>query len=191
MKSLFITGAACMAVGLAAAGAVQAQTQTQTQPPPVSPAAGVDKLDSADRDFLEDAAQAGHLEVEGSKLALEKARATQVKDFAQKMIDDHTKVGVQLDTLARSKGYQAPAEPSLVQKAKLQALSLRDEGFDKAYADEIGVAAHEDAVELFTKAAGEAKDPDVKQFAATTLESLKAHLEMARTLQQAVAPAKP
>lgn len=107
------------------------------------------------------------------------------------MIDDHTKVGVQLDTLARSKGYQAPAEPSLVQKAKLQALSLRDEGFDKAYADEIGVAAHEDAVELFTKAAGEAKDPDVKQFATATLESLKAHLEMARTLQQAVAPAKP
>lgn len=143
------------------------------------------KLDSGDRDFMENAAQAGHLEVEGSKLVLEKARSGEVKTFAQKMIDDHGKAGQQLAALAKSKGYEVPTEPSLVQKARLQALGLRDEGFDKAYADEIGVGAHEDAVELFEKASNDVKDPDVKQFAIQTLPTLQQHLQMAKTLKQA------
>ena len=154
------------------------------QATPSAPAATT-KLDSGDREFLENAAQSGHLEVQGSQLALEKARSEEVKTFAQKMIDDHGKAGQQLAALAKSKGYDAPTEPSLMQKARLQALGLRDEGFDKAYADEIGVGAHEQAVELFEKASNDVKDPDVKQFAIQTLPTLQQHLQMAKTLKQA------
>lgn len=142
------------------------------------------KLDSGDRDFLESAAQAGHLEVQASQLALEKARNADVKAFAQKMIEDHGKAGQQLATLAQSKGYEVPTEPSLMQKARLKALGLRDEGFDKAYAEEIGVGAHEDAVALFEKASNEVKDPDIKQFAIQTLPTLQQHLQMAKALKQ-------
>lgn len=156
---------------------------SMAQAAPAAPA--TTKLDSGDRDFLESAAQAGHLEVEGSKMALEKGHSSDVKTFAQKMIDDHGKAGQQLAALAKGKGYEVPTEPSLVQKARLKALGLRDEGFDKAYADEIGVDAHEDAVKLFEKASNEVKDPDVKQFAIQTLPTLQQHLQMAKTLKQA------
>lgn len=149
----------------------------QTAPSPT-------KLDSGDRDFLESAAQAGHLEVQASQLALEKARDAGVKAFAQKMIDDHGKAGQQLAALAQGKGYKVPTEPSLMQMARLKALGLRDEGFDKAYAEEIGVGAHEDAVALFEKASNEVKDPDIKQFAIQTLPTLRQHLQMAKTLKQ-------
>ncbi len=167
---------------LAMSGAVQAQTPAT----PNAPAAPVNKLDSEDRGFLSDAAQSGHLEIAGSKLALEKSGNADVKTFAQKMIDDHTKVGQKLEALAKSKGYEPPTEPSLVQSAKLKAMGLRDEGFDKAYAGEIGVTAHEDAVKLFEKASQNAKDPDVKQFATETLPGLQQHLQAAKTLEQSV-----
>lgn len=156
---------------------------------PTAPINSDSKLESSDRDFLENAAQAGHLEVEGSKLALEKSSNAQVKEFAQKMIDDHGKAGQKLTDLAKQKGFDAPTEPSLMQQAKLKTLGLRDEGFDKAYADGIGVSAHEDVVKLFQEASTDAKDPDVKQFATETLPTLEQHLQMAQTLQQSVSKA--
>ena len=51
-----------------------------------------------------------------------------------------------------------------MQQAKLKALGLRDDSFDKAYIDEIGVSAHEDAVKLFEKASNDVKDPDIKHW---------------------------
>lgn len=179
---------AVFALGMASA--THAQTTQTTRAPAPQSAESVSKLDSTDREFLSSAAESGAMEVEGSKLALQKGSNAEVKDFAQKMIDDHTKVGQQLAALAKSKGYDAPTSPSLMQKAKLKVLGMRDEGFDEAYVNEIGVTAHENAVELFQKASQDAKDPDVKQFATQTVPSLQMHLEAARTLQQAVKPAK-
>lgn len=145
------------------------------------------KLDSADKNFLENAAHGGATEVEGSRLAQEKATSPDVKAFANQMIQDHTKVNQELAALAKQKGYEPPTEPALMQKAKLKALSATSgDTFDKMYASQIGVDAHEDAVKLFEKAANEAKDPDVKAFAQKTLPALRHHLEMARALHQKV-----
>lgn len=185
MKKHVLRAAILAATVLAFGGATNAQT---TAPPTPQVPASANKLDSEDRAFLSDAAQSGHLEISGSKLALEKSANGDVKKFAQTMIDDHTEVGEKLAALAKSKGYEPPTEPSLVQSAKLKALGLRDEGFDKAYSGEIGVSAHEDAVKLFENATREAKDPEVKKFATDTLPSLKHHLEQAKALQQSVEP---
>jgi putative membrane protein len=144
-------------------------------------------LSSADKDFLENAAQSGHAEIEGSKIAEQKSGNAAVKTFAGQMIQDHTKVSQELTTLAASKGYTPPSEPSVVQKTKLKALGVTSgTSFDKMYASQIGVSAHEDAVHLFQKAATDAKDPDIKAFAAKTVPSLEHHLEMAKALQKTV-----
>jgi len=184
MKTRHLTATLLASFTLAAASAAQAQTA-----PPAAPAAEA-KLDSADRDFLENAAQAGHMEIAGSKLALQKAKDPDLRALAQKIIEDHEKAGQQLASLAQSKGYEAPTEPSLVQQAKLKALGLRDDSFDKAYVDEIGVSAHEDAVKLFGEASNDVKDPDIKQFAIQTLPILQQHLDMAKALAQRAEGAK-
>lgn len=153
---------------------------------PASGARQTSQLDSADRNFLEDAAQGGYAEIEGSKLALQKSRNADVKAFADQMVKDHTAVGEELATLAKSKGYTPPTEPSLMQKGELKALDVTDDSFDGLYARRIGVAAHEDTVKLFDKASKDAKDPDVKAFAQKTLPALQGHLEMAKALQAKV-----
>jgi putative membrane protein len=145
------------------------------------------QLARADRGFLEQAAQNGHAEVESSKLALTKAQSAEVKAFAQKMVDDHTKANSELAALASSKGFEAPKEPSLMQKAKMKLLSASDgENFDKRYADTMGVQAHQDTLELFRKGSAEATDPDVKAFASKTIPALEHHLKMAQQLKQSV-----
>lgn len=149
------------------------------------------KLPRADVSFLKDAAQAGHAEVEGSKLALKKSSNDKVKAFAQQMVDEHTKVGDELAALAKSKGINVPTDPSLGQKAKLKILSARDgTGFDKHYAESIGVDAHQDTIKLFQKASKEVTDPEVKAFVTKTLPSLEHHLQMAIDLKAVTSAAK-
>lgn len=148
------------------------------------------KLARADVAFLKQAAQNGHAEVESSKLAVTKASNTQVKGFAQQMVDDHTKANEELAALAASKGVDVPKEPSVAQKAKMKMLSSADgANFDKRYADAMGVAAHQDTVKLFQKAAASATDPDVKAFAAKSLPTLQHHLQMAQELKATTAKA--
>jgi putative membrane protein len=143
-------------------------------------------LSSKDKSFMTDAAEAGHTEINASKIALEKNRSPAVKDFAETMVGDHTTAADGLAKLAASKNFTLPDGPSTMQKAKIAVLSKLDGStFDKQYAKIIGVSAHEDAVKLFKDAAANATDPDVKQFAAKTLPTLQHHLEMAKSLKTA------
>lgn len=139
----------------------------------------------SDTSFLSDAAHAGLMEIEGSKIAVQKAVHPKIKEFAQQVIDDHLKAHQDLQALAANKGVKLPTEPSMMQRAKLKLLEAGDgAAFDRRYADSIGVDAHKDAVELFRKAAQSARDADVKAFAAKALPTLQHHLEMARSLQR-------
>ena len=146
------------------------------------------RVDGDDEAFMEQAGEDGHMEGEGSQEALKKAMSGKVKAFAQKMVDDHTKANKELTALAAKKGVEVPAEPSVIQKGKLKMLGMADGAeFDQKYADQVGVEAHEETVELFQKAAMGAKDADVKAWANKTLPKLKMHLEMSRTLKSEVA----
>lgn len=178
MRTLIASLAACGLLAFSAGVMAQASQPTMT-----SVQSGQrGEIDPSDRDFLENAAQAGHTEIEGSKIALSHGKSADVKAFADQMIKDHTKVAEELAVLSKSKGYTPPESPSLAQKAMLTTLDMRDKSFDEKYADSIGVSAHEDAVKLFQAASIGAKDPDIKQFATKNLPTLQKHLEMASDL---------
>ena len=187
LRSSAICGALCLGL------AVNAQTGTGTgagagtatggAPASTERARAKDQLPRADVAFMKQAAENGHAEVESSQLALSKATDAQVKAFAQQMVDDHTKAGKELAALAASKGVTLPDGPSLVQKAKLKLLSTADGAdFDRRYSESMGISAHRETIELFRKAAAEARDPEVKAFASKTLPTLQHHLEMAGKL---------
>lgn len=140
----------------------------------------------SDKSFMEQAAQNGAAEIEASQLATTKASSQEVKTFASTMITDHTKVDGELKALAASKKVELPKGPSLKQRAELKLVGASDgAGFDERYAKSFGIKAHEETIELFEDASREAKDPEVKAWAAKTLPSLKHHLEMARALPAA------
>jgi len=141
------------------------------------------KLDSKDRDFLDDAARAGLFEMEGSKLAQQKSGSADVKAFADRMIKDHTAMSKDLAALAKSKGYELPTEPGTAQKLELKALDVADSGFDTKFAERIGSNAHRHALNAFAEAAKDAKDPDVKKFAEKYLPMMREHLRLADGLE--------
>jgi putative membrane protein len=151
-----------------------------------------DTLAQRDQAFLEQAAQNGHAELSAGRLALTKARNPQVQAFAQRMIEDHTRIGEELLTLAAARKYQPPTEPSMFQKGKEMVIGgMADETFDRRYIHQMGVEAHRDNIRLFEKAANDAQDPEVKAFATKHLPGLRQHLEVAQGLKMKVEPTTP
>ena len=194
--------AIALALGLALTGVgAQAQTTQGTSPSTAPEATAVpgttmpgaqpsvrdtmndSKLNQTDRRFMENAIQGSHAEIEGSRLALEKTKSAEVKQFAEMMIKDHEKMAQEASKLATEKGLTPPDGPSVIQKTEITGLKALSGGaFDAMYINRIGVAAHESTVEMFEKAAQEAEDPDVKAMAEKTLPKLRKHLEMARAI---------
>ena len=101
---------------------------------------------------------------------------------------EHAKVAEELKQLASSKQIAVSDQPGAKHKLQIDKLGrLEGQQFDKEYAASIGVAAHKEAVKLFTDASQKAGDPDIKAFAAKTLPTLQHHLDMANALQAALA----
>nr|WP_314487000.1 DUF4142 domain-containing protein [uncultured Pseudomonas sp.] len=135
-------------------------------------------------DFVDEASAKGIAEVEAGKLALEKSQSADIKTFAQMMIDDHTKANEKLKAIAQQKNIKVATDAELLDKAKKLILDIREESFDRSYANN-QVKAHEDTIKLFQEEVNEGKDAEVKAFAGDTLPKLKAHLEAARKLAAA------
>lgn len=141
-------------------------------------------LAEADRAFLEQAAQNSHSEVSAGRLALTKARDPKVRDYAQRMVDEHTRTGEELRTLAATKQHEVPTEQSMQQKGKEMIIAVvADESFDRRYLAQMGVEAPRAAIPLYEKTARESRDPEVKAFASKQLPALRQQLQTAEALK--------
>lgn len=150
----------------------------------VTLAAGVSASDAS---FLKKAAQSGLFEVSGGNLALKKSKNSEVQKFAKMMVQDHSKSGQKLKTLAQKKNVELPTEPNFMQKGSLMLLNTYDtKSFDQSYSENIGVEAHEKTVELYEEAIKSAEDAEIKQYATEGLPTVKHHLEIARKLDEIV-----
>lgn len=133
------------------------------------------KVSSSDRSFAMKAADGGMAEVKMAELALSKTTNDEVKQFAQRMIDDHSKANQELMSIASTKGITLPAEPSAKHKAMMNKLSaMNGANFDRAYIKHMR-EDHKADVALFEKQSNAGRDADLKAFAAKTLPTLKEH----------------
>jgi len=150
------------------------------------------KLQGDDRQFMMKAAQGGMLEVETSKLAMERASSQQVKDYAKMLHDDHTAANKKLMELAQQKGVDLPKELDAKHKQELARLQkLQGEEFDRAYLEHMGMKDHRKDIQDFEKQARSAKDAQVKSFAEQTLPTLRKHLTQGQQLAGSMAQSKP
>ena len=141
------------------------------------------KPSPADKQFMTKAAQGGMGEVALGQLAQTHGSSAGVKQFGQRMVTDHSKANAKLMQVAAKQGVTLPAAPGPEEQATKARLSkLSGAAFDKAYVSDM-VEDHVKDVADFTKEAKTGKDPAVKTFAATTLPTLKMHLQMARSLK--------
>ena len=153
---------------------------------------GQHKLQGDERQFMMKAAQGGMLEVEASKLAMERASSQQVKDYAKMLHDDHTAANKKLMELAQQKGVDLPKELDAKHKQDLSRLQkLQGAEFDRAYLEHMGMKDHRKDIQDFEKQAKSAKDAQVKSFAEQTLPTLRKHLTQAQQLAGSTAQSKP
>jgi putative membrane protein len=132
----------------------------------------------ADQRFATKAAQAGTAEIADAKIALQNSSRQDVKDFAQKMVDDHTKAADQLKSIAGGEKVALPSDESASDQKDTDALQkLNGAAFDKKYIQGQR-KAHKQAVALFTKESQKGKDDQLKTFANQTLPTLQGHLQM-------------
>ncbi|MFO1057242.1 MAG: DUF4142 domain-containing protein [Dongiaceae bacterium] len=172
MKRALLPMAVCAALAAAPALAGQAAQQPATG---TQVAAAAATLSKSDQTFVHQAAVAGMAEVAEAQLALDKAKSDEVKQFAQRMIDDHTKANDQLKQLAAAKQITLPAALDAKHKAEQARLEkLSGAAFDHAYIQN-QVKAHQQAVALFRTESETGGDPELKQFAAQTLPILQQH----------------
>ncbi|SDG32062.1 DUF4142 domain-containing protein [Dyella sp. 333MFSha] len=135
-----------------------------------------------DAAFVKKASAAGLAEVTLGKLGAEKGASSDVKTFGQTMVDDHTKAGDELKTIAAAKSIPVSTAPMPADATAAASIGKKDgAAFDTAFKTKM-VADHEKVIKLFTTESSTGKDPELKAFATKTLPTLQHHLEMAKQL---------
>jgi putative membrane protein len=139
-----------------------------------------------DQGFVKEAAMGGLAEVELGRLATQKAQSSEVKQFGQRMVDDHSKANDQLKPIAQRENVPVPTQLTGKEKTLYDRLSkLSGAQFDRAYMRAM-VDDHRKDVAAFRRESTGGKDMDVKMFASQTLPTLEDHLKMAQTTAAAV-----
>ena len=135
-----------------------------------------------DSKFMMMLATGGMNEIGLSQTALSKSSSDEVKQYAQKMVDDHTAAGDELKTLATSKNVTLPTEMDAKHKAMNDKLSAMTGGaFDMDYIKAM-VKDHEKTVAMLQKESTGGKDAEAKAFAAKLLPTVQGHLDMAKEM---------
>jgi putative membrane protein len=138
----------------------------------------------ADKDFVQEAMQGDMAEIQLAQLAQQKASSEGVKQFAQRMITDHTKLDAQIKPIAQQLGVTPPANLDSKHKAlqtKLEGLSGAE--FDKEYIKAM-VTDHREDLSKFRQEASSAQNPELKNAASQASPIIAEHLKMAENLEK-------
>jgi putative membrane protein len=135
------------------------------------------------RAYLQTAASSDLFEIQSSQVALRVSRNQAIRDFAQMLVDDHTRLSAEMKTTAAGAGM-APPPPALLpaHAQKLRLLqSTSAARFDAAYRRE-QIAAHQQALALHRGYANAGDVPAFKAVAARAVPVIEHHLQTAQAL---------
>ncbi|MDU5454255.1 DUF4142 domain-containing protein [Pseudescherichia vulneris] len=171
-------------VAMFSTAGVQAQTQpSAAQKDAVGQTGSNAKLSAGDEKAVKDMAQANINEIAAAKIALNKAQSSDVKAFAQKMVDDHGAALTKVQTVAQQKGVTLPTEPDAMHKAMAANLEKQSgDAFDKMYMENAGTKDHQMVLSKLQSDAKMIKDPDVKALADAHTPVVEQHLKAAQQM---------
>ncbi len=146
-------------------------------------AGGKMMVSSQDKMFMVAAEHSNLAEIKTSQLALTKTSKPELKEYAQKMIEAHTKAEDDLKQLATSKGVTLPGDPGADNKAKYAKMStLNGAAFNSNYMA-VQKTGHDMTITAFNKEISGGKDADVKAYAQKYLPDIMDHDKMITALK--------
>jgi putative membrane protein len=137
---------------------------------------------TTDADFARKAALSGMKEVRVSQHAASSAANADVKQFASRLLQDHTSANEKLKTAAGTMNVQLPADLDAEHRAQAERLTaMTGASLDRGYVDHM-VESHRKSVALFETESNSGSGA-LREFATATLPTLREHLRMAEDLQ--------
>jgi putative membrane protein len=148
----------------------------QTSKPPA------DTLSAADRAFITSAAEANLTEIETAKMIEQKSKDPGVRDFAKRMVTDHTQASQNLATVAEMTAVSLPASPSAADRTREDELEkLSGARLNKTYLrDEL--AGHKQVISAVASEIEHGQDEAAKNYAVQTLPTLQDHIRIAEDI---------
>ena len=138
------------------------------------------RTSAADPKIAGEAAMGGMMEVELGKIAVQKSSNDKVKQFGQRMADDHSKAADELKGIAAKDNITLPTELDARHRAMIDRYAnLSGSAFDRAYMGDM-VRDHYADIADFQREANSGTNADLKSWATTTLPTLREHLRIAR-----------
>jgi putative membrane protein len=135
-----------------------------------------------DEQFVTDASAGNLAEINMAQLALTNSTNPDVRKFAQRMIDDHTRLNRELNAVADRDRFRPAATMNAKEQMQYNSLArLRGAAFDRAYAEDMVKDHNHDVAEL-EKASKSLKSKDLKEAATKALPVIKEHDKLARKL---------
>lgn len=135
--------------------------------------------------FAATAAQDGMVEVALAGLALRKSGDNQMREFAEKIVQDYAHSNGGLDSIVKCEGLILPVELDAKHNALVRRLNGKSgRAFEKAYLKHMA-ERHSESVTLF-QAASISGDPDIAAFARKGLSMLQEHQLLAEDLRAAI-----
>jgi len=134
--------------------------------------------------FVENAARSDMFEIRASKLAVERATSSQIKQFAAQMIAAHTKTTAGLEAAMKEGGVTTPIPTNLDSRRQGLLDNLRasiGSEFDKRYVAQ-QIAAHKEALALMKGYSAHGDNAALRAAAAKTAPLVAEHLKMAEAL---------
>jgi putative membrane protein len=147
-----------------------------------SAAFGQGKISDTDERAMKNLAEANLAEIEAGKLAADKAQSPQIKQFAQRMVDDHARMLDELKKLADAKGVDLPGSAGMGQRAHTARLRMKSGAdFDKDYMSDM-VQVHEKDAKETHELARSVSDPQLKSAMQKAHAKMHEHLSAAKQL---------
>jgi len=132
--------------------------------------------------FVKKAGEINYAEIAMGQLALQKAARPDVKQYAMKLVQDHTKSNQEMLQLAAKNKWVLAGSADAKHQALAQKMAqLQPAEFDKEFIHHM-VMGHKEAIRMFEAQSKNAKNADAKSFAEMQLPVLREHLKMAEKL---------
>lgn len=134
--------------------------------------------------LVQKAAISNMAEIKLGQLALQKSQDADVRQFAERMVKDHTASLAKLKAAATKENVTVPTALDADHQKKEQELAaLSGAAFDEAYGEQMEKAHHKTLALLENAEKSDKVGAPLREYAASTLPTVKTHYKLAENLE--------
>lgn len=136
--------------------------------------------------LVQKAANSNMAEIKLGQLALQKSQDDQVRQFAERMVKDHTASLAKLKAAAAKENVTVPTSLDAEhQKTEQELTALSGAAFDEAYGEQMEKAHHKTLALLQNAEKSDKVGAPLREYASSTIPTVKTHYQLADSLEDA------